>query len=250
MPDKSDTTPKGSTSPLDNLSTSLDEDAVPNTLDALLASIPIGPGVEAFIDYPASSQDGEGQVVSARVPLHWLEIIDRLREMPGTNLPDIWPKRSNFVRWSIMQGIMIVTATAKELDADGRLERPLDPMIRAQISTEKIGGALEAKARLINHIAAQVSEIAAATNTLIALDEEIEAANLINTWNEEAQEQETPHWRDVWLKSLIREPDLHASLATLINNGHLVDERFIDMCIQQGIIEGRPDDLLDQGALE
>lgn len=249
MPDKSDTT-HGDTSPLDTLSTSLDEDAVPNTLDALLASVPVGPGVESFIDYPASSQDGEGQVISARVPLHWLEIIDRLREMPGTNLPDIWPKRSNFVRWAIMQGIMIVTATAKELNAEGRLDQPLDPMIRAQISTEKIGGALEAKARLVNHIAAQVGEIASAVNNLIALDEEIEAANLINTWNEEAHEQETPHWRDVWLKSLLNEPNVHVSLAVLINNGHLVDERFIDMCIQRGIIEGRPDDLRDQEALQ
>ncbi len=220
----------------------LDQDTAPTTVEGWLDSLPTTVERNVIVDYPASSDDGEGVPLSTRVPAQWIEIIDRIRQMPGTNLPDVWPKRSNFVRWSIIQGMQRVLEISKTLNEDDIAQMDIDPLLRAQITLEQAGGELEARAQTINNIFSRVRTIARAAQELVAVGELVEPANLINRWSDSAHEQASPFWRDTFLLALVNEPELADTLRLLIMGGHIVDERLIDMCVTSGVISRRPDE--------
>ena len=212
-------------------------------IDDLLDSLPTTTNVlNAIVDFPASSDDGETAVLSCRVPLSWQEQVDKIREMPGTVLPDIWPKRSSFVRWCIFIGMREITRVAGELNKEGRLENALDPTLRAQISIEQLGGEIDTRASTINTITVRVKTMSKAVDDLRRIGQHVEAADWINRWMEVANEQETDFWRNVFMMALVREESIRQALGELIINGYIVDEQLIDLCITENIIDHRPGD--------
>jgi len=217
-------------------------------LDEILASLPTTSTVlNSIVDFPASSEDGETVTLATRVPPSWVEQIDRIREMPGTNLPDIWPKRSNFLRWAIMIGMQHITRIAAEINSDGRLDSPLDPTLRAQISIEQIGGEIDTRAATVNTITVRVKTMAKAIDDLRRIGQQPEAADWINRWMEIANEQDNDFWTDVFIMSLVKEPSIREALSELIMLGYILDEKLIDLCITEKIIEHRPGDSDHEG---
>jgi hypothetical protein len=218
-------------------------------LDAILGSLPTTTStLNAIVDFAASSDDGESVTIATRVPPSWVEQIDRIREMPGTNLPDIWPKRSNFLRWCVMMGMRHILTISNEINTDGRLESPIDPTLRAQISVEQIGGEIDTRAATINTITVRVKTMAKAINDLRHIGQQAEAANWVNRWMEIANQQDAEFWHDVFVMTLVREESVREALVELIMGSFIVDEQLIDICIAEKLIEHRPGDSDHMGA--
>ena len=222
--------------PLDSLPT---VDTFPTTPDEYLASLPtrITPLSELFTDYPASTGDSDGVQVSTRIPADWLEQVDSIRQLVGTMMPDIWPTRARFFRWCIQQGMRAIQTVSAELNAEGRLEQPMDDTLRARIFIEHEGGRLAARADTMNMARDQIDSIAQAVNSAIFLHEYAEAADMINAWIDGAREQSSPFWTNYMCKLLVDHELLRDALRTLVSEGMLVDEYLINLADQAGVLD-------------
>lgn len=213
---------------LDDIPVELAEDGLPANPAEWLDSIPTAPVLSNLLmDYPASFSDADGVPLSTRVPAHWIEQIDELRQMPGTNLPDFFKRRATFVRWAVFIGMQTLHKISAEMNAEGRLDHQLDPTLRARIFLEKQGGQVAARAEAMNEAKAKVKEIAEAVAQLVEMSELAEAANLINGWLEGARDQDSPFWSHFFCKLLVSDPMMRDQLQTLIDHSQITDEYLI-----------------------
>jgi hypothetical protein len=192
---------------------------------------------QSLVDFPSSTGETEGVTLSTRVPAHWVTAIDTIRQKPGTNMPNVWPRRSNFVRWCIHVGMRELYRISQELDREGRLLEPMDPSLRARIFLEQQAGAVTARADTQNEARINIQRIAEAVNELVAYNELAEAADMINTWMEGATSQASPFWQMFFTKVIVEEPTLKTPLAMLINDGHIVNDYLVETARRYKIID-------------
>lgn len=194
-------------------------------------------GEAALVDYPASLGDSEGVVVNTRVPHHWISAIDHIREMPGTKLPTIWPTRGAFFRWCIAIGMAELNKISKQLNSDNPDDQfNVDPALRARIFLEKSGGRVTARSNVMNEAQESIKAIATSVKTLMAIDEYVEAADLINEWIAGATSQDSPFWKNYFSKILLHENEMREPMAILIRQGLIVDDYVVSLAQSGGIL--------------
>lgn len=228
---------------LAGIPTELSDDGFPKDVQGWLDSLPttvVEDLSDIFTDYPASVGDSEGVSISTRIPASWLEQFDVIREMPGTNLPDIWSTRAKLLRWCVMQGLRAIKATADELNAEGRLSQPLDATLSARIFLEHKGGKIAARADAMNMARSQVEDIAQAVSSAIAMHEDAEGADMINEWISGARLQQSPFWQNYLVKLLVDHEQLRYAIRHFTENGLLVDEYTIELAAQHGVYDDPP----------
>ncbi len=222
------------TTPLADLLDALPIDVAPPTGDDLvdLTKLPTQIGQFELMLYPASNADGQSVIIQARVPPEWLAMIEALRQAPHTNLPDVFPTLSTYFRWSIMAGFARLKEIAHEIN------QPLGPDLDERLSTlivlERIGGDVEARARITSETAKRSGTVMNSVGLLISLHEKTEAANLVNKWIDHAQVMESQYFRTVLCKALMMEEQYRASLHILIADGLVVDDWFLSLWEAEG----------------
>lgn len=215
---------------LDSIPTATD--GMPNA-NAWMDSIPTSLVPDEIVDYPASDPDGGSDPLTTRVPRSWLDMIDSIRQKPGTQSPDLWPKRSNFVRWCVFQGIKRMRVIQQQID-DGE---PLDPTLQARIFIEKQGGHIAARAQIMNDATTRANEIAEAVTQLMAMDEYPEAADMLNQWIAAATENDSPFWRTFFCRILLLNEKCAAAVKSLVKDGYIVDEFFISLATTAHVLD-------------
>lgn len=201
-------------------------------LDQLPTSTSLGDGL---IDYPSGGDEASGFPLSTRVPAHWIVQIDSIRQMPGTNLPDIFPRRSSFVRWCIFEGMKKIWAISQELNTEGRLAQPIDSTLAARIFLEKKGGAVSAQAEAMNDATRKMDTLSEAVKTLVDMGEFNEAAEMINDWVDGAREQQSPFWVNFLCKLVVTNQVMREHVKILIDHGYIVDEYILELAERHGI---------------
>ena len=227
---------------LDEIPTTVRGNPNHNSRDLLASAPSMVEGLDdIFTEYPAGSGEDDGTSLSARVPNHWLDAIDIIRQMPGTNFPDIFKTRSRFVRWCIAVGIKSMVRMADELNEEGRLEAPLDPTLRARIFMENQAGRLAARSDAINMAREQVESIAGAVSNCIEFGEITEAADLVNSWIQGARDKQSPFWQNYLCSLIVSNDVLKDSVRKLVVEGHITDEYVIDLAEHAGLLDVRPE---------
>lgn len=220
-----------------------DSSSIDDILDSLPTSL-IGPsanmpddlptevGQFELIIYPASDTDGSSVQIRTRVPPHWLAMVDAIRDAPGTNLPDVFPTQAAYFRWCIIAGF------AKLREIAHAINQPLGPDLDERLGTllvlENIAGDIEARARITTESRRRSEAVMAAVQTLIAMHEELEAANLINRWVQHAQTVPSTFYQTVLGKALFLDEASKAAVRALIEAGLIDDEWFLGLAETEG----------------
>jgi len=243
-----------------NLPTDVAPDRIPRNEKEWLDALPTDTdSLSRLIDYPASYDGEESIPVHTRVAPSWVETMNRMRELPGTNLPkDIWPTMGSLFRWCIMQGMLQFRMIMEDLNREGRLEEPLDPILSTQIFLERTAGELAARSNAITDARKKASAVAEAVNLLVGMQEYAEAADMINKWIENAQElsriHQSPFWERLMIKAIVDEPTIASALVFLSDHGHIVDEYVQSLISTFNLRERKPEDgkviKIDRGFIE
>lgn len=201
--------------------------------------------IDLLVNFPASGSNGESIPIHTRIPVDWLNEIARIRELPGTLLPQgIWKTTGEFYRWAIFMAIREVDKIQRELDTEGSH----DPIINARIFIERTGGNLAARAAVIEDARRRATDLGGALTTLYKIGEFHEASEMIMQWVEQARqlavEYDSKYWERVMVKTLITEPSVVQPLVDLIDNGYIVDDYLLGITRQANLKER-----LDSGEL-
>lgn len=209
---------------------------VPTSVQDFLDTVPVATSnhSEWLVDYPARYGDGESLQVQTRVPIQWVEQIDELRERPGVDLPlgTLWPTRSHFYRWCIFVGMSKLRDIIQDVEsrATNSDQTSQDPMLEAMLFVEQVQGRIGARASILNDAIAGVQKIGQALAKLIAINEYVEAGNMVNQWIAGARNlgkrEETKYWETIMVKVLVYDQVVGPIVKRLVTAG-IIDDEFV-----------------------
>ena len=188
--------------------------------------LPIQVRAIPIFDLPSSDDDGASVHINFKMPSHWRQMIDEIREKVHTNLPDVWKTDSACYRWLMMQGILALQQIQEQLDSP---EAVLSDDVQARLFLERTVGPIRAKGEIISQTLADVKALGENVDTLMRLSEDIEAANLINTWLTGASSQMSPFYRSFFITALLDSSVLADNMRVLTERGHVLDERIVEL---------------------
>ena len=194
---------------------------------------------------PASHDAGESTRQWFRIPVEWLAAIDRIREAPGTNLPDYFPNRSLFYRWCVGEGFRTLRKLAKEANATEGWQ-PLDGMLQMLLANEELKGRSEMRARLIINAQASAQSVIEGVRVLLRSEQAVQAANELNDWADTVAGVEDEYWGTVHAGAMLGDMDNKAVVGELIRKGLITNQWLLEAAVVHGVISQVPGDYREE----
>jgi hypothetical protein len=219
-------------------------------LDDPLGGVPIE--VDPFVDlvnYSPSGDDGQSLPISTRVPISWEAMITEILDNPNAPFGAVWPRKSDFFRWSLRRGMedcQRFIKEAKEADPDAA---PADPIIDAHLFSDRTLGHIMARAQIFNKVKKDVSVLADAVELLMAEGEFQEAASILTHYMIGANAQSSNFWRGWFTKALFAEEQLRIAIAALIEQNIMIDDFLTQVALEFNVIDALPQQYDEQDHL-
>lgn len=196
-----------------------------------IASLPTTDDPIASLDLP-SDDAGDLVPVTARIPISWLEQIDRLRQATNSRMPNIFPTRAKFSRWAHYVGMQELQ---RAFDRINDPANQLDPILDARLFLERSGGDLAARTATMTEAVDKLQKLAESLEMDIKIAEYEEATRRVNLWLSGASIQTGDYWQRFFVKAIGLVPSLCESLHTLAQLNYIKPDDLLAAAIEQGL---------------